>query len=240
MKSKLFMFVSLFLLILTIVPADTTANEIKSPLSELEFVKYDINGNKNYQIVKPVFKDKKKFKNANDTFDKLYDIDAIKADEKDGCKYDPERCNTHQYELVPNVEYSDSNVISISLNAYVYTGGAHGMSGIEGILIDRKTGKDITDTFLQKDINKIKEKIRKFATNNIDEGFFDGEISDESLNSFSLIQSSKDKVSIIYSLYSLAPYASGMPVFEYNMKTKKLYFLSSNYDNNDVEKIEIK
>ena len=45
----------------------------------------------------------------------------------------------------PDFIYADNNVISFTINEYQYTGGAHGGSWIASFLVDRKTGKIITD-----------------------------------------------------------------------------------------------
>ena len=43
------------------------------------------------------------------------------------------------------------------------------------------------------------------------------------MNNAVVYQSGKDTIGIMYMSYAVAPYAAGMPEFEYNTKTKKLY-----------------
>lgn len=57
--------------------------EVKVPEIKTETVY--INGNKNYEIIKPVFTNNVKFKAVNDEINKLIDVEALKEDEKEIC-----------------------------------------------------------------------------------------------------------------------------------------------------------
>ena len=212
-------------------------NEVKVPEIKTETVY--INGNKNYEIIKPVFTDNVKFKTVNDEINKLIDIEGLKEDEKNSCANDPERCKLYEVSMGPDFIYADNNVISFTINGYQYTGGAHGGSWIASFLVDRKTGKIITDT-LKNNNKTVFDKIQKYITDNPDGIFFEDKYTVKDLMESAVVyQSGKDTIGIVYMSYAVAPYAAGMPEFEYNTKTKKLYFLD-NYSGDEVQKKEIK
>ena len=103
----------------------------------------------------------------------------------------------------------------------------------------RKTGKIITDT-LKTNNKAIFNKIQKYITDNPEGIFFEDKYTAEDLmNNAVVYQSDKDTIGIMYMSYAVAPYAAGMPEFEYNTKTKKLYFLDG-YSGEKVQKVEIK
>lgn len=205
---------------------------------EVKFEKKIINGNKNYKITKPVFTNKVKFKEINDIINKRIDKNNIEAEITEECEYS-EECSKYELSIEPVIQYADKDVISFTLGTYVYSGGAHGLYGIESFLVNRKTGKVITDS-LKNNNKEVFGRIRNFIDKN-ESGFFfslsdnGSEIEDGAV----FIQTGKDKLTILYSLYSVAPYAAGMPEFEYNTKTKKLEFTT--YIDSDKEvKTEIK
>ena len=211
--------------------------EVKVPEIKTETVY--INGNKNYEIIKPVFTNNVKFKAVNDEINKLIDVEALKEDEKEICVNDPERCGDYVVSVGPDLIYADNNVISFTINGYQYTGGAHGGSWVTAFLVNRKTGKIITDT-LKTNNKAIFNKIQKYITDNPQGIFFEDEYTAEDLmNSAVVYQTGKDTIGIMYMSYAVAPYAAGMPEFEYNTKTKKLYFLDG-YSGEKVQKVEIK
>ena len=212
-------------------------NGIKVP--EVKTETLYINGNKNYEIIKPVFTDNVKFKAVNEEINKLIDVEALKEEEKEICAYDPERCKDYEMSIGPDFIYADNNVISFTINGYQYTGGAHGGSQIISFLVDRKTGKIITDT-LKNNNKTVFNKIQKYITDNPEGIFFEDKYTVKDLMESAVVyQSGKDTIGIVYMSYAVAPYAAGMPEFEYNTKTKKLYFLD-NYSGEKTKKTEIK
>lgn len=54
------------------------------------------------------------------------------------------------------VVYESDSILNIEIKHYTFTGGAHGYSGIRSLLFDPKTGKNIPNEFLFKDLNKFK------------------------------------------------------------------------------------
>lgn len=211
--------------------------EVKVPEIKTETIY--INGNKNYEIIKPVFTDNVKFKAVNDEINKIINMDELKKEEKQICIDDPERCEQYELSMAPDMIYADNNVISFTIDIYQYTGGAHGGGWAESFLVDRKTGRIITDT-LKTNNKAVFSKIQKYISENPLGIFFDDEhTADELMKDAVVYQSGKDTVGIMYMNYAVAPFAISMPEFEYNTKTKKLYFLDS-YSGDEVQKTEIK
>ncbi len=54
------------------------------------------------------------------------------------------------------VVYESDSILNIEIKHYTFTGGAHGYSGIRSLLFDPKTGKNIPNEFLFKDLNRFK------------------------------------------------------------------------------------
>lgn len=54
------------------------------------------------------------------------------------------------------VVYESDSILNIEIKHYTFTGGAHGYSGIRSLLFDPKTGKNIPNEFLFKDLNQFK------------------------------------------------------------------------------------
>ena len=198
-----------------------------------------VNGNKNFKIVKPVFINKVKFKEVNDELDRIIDIDSRRNEEKEICVDEPERCENYMIDVGPEVVYADNKVISFTLNSFQYLGGAHGMYWKNAFLVDRKTGKIITDK-LKTDNKAVFERIQKYISDNETGVFFNDEYTVDQLTEDAVLyQTGKNTVAIIYLSYAVAPFSAGMPEFEYNTKTKKLYFLD-NYSEEKTEKREVK
>ncbi|WP_026703662.1 DUF3298 and DUF4163 domain-containing protein [Flavobacterium soli] len=54
------------------------------------------------------------------------------------------------------VVYESDSILNIKIKHYTFTGGAHGYSGIRSLLFDPKTGKNIPNEFLFRDLNQFK------------------------------------------------------------------------------------
>ena len=236
MKMKNYILI-LIVILSFVLPAETKQSEIP----EIKYESLDINGNKNYMVSKPVFIDNVKFKDINDKINKLIDKKTLEKEEKEYCVEDPGRCGSFQLIMGPAIDYQDKDVISLSINIYQYTGGAHGGSYTESFIIDRKTGKDITKSILGEAKDKVLGKIYNYVMKNPQEIFFSSDMIDKNCvikDCPIFLKEEKDSVQIRYGQYAVAPYAASVQVFEYNFKTKKLYFYDATTSNE--EKIEIK
>lgn len=54
------------------------------------------------------------------------------------------------------VAYESDSILNIRIKHYTFTGGAHGYEGIRSLLFDPKTGKNIPNEFLFRDLNKFR------------------------------------------------------------------------------------
>ena len=232
---KVFKYVMLLTMFLGII---ATA-ETKTKVPEIKTEVLDINGNKNYEVEIPVFIDNVKFKEVNAEINRMMNVNAIREEESEICINDPERCGDYVLEIAPEVVYADTNIISLITGGYSYTGGAHGGSWITPFVVDRKTGKLITEK-LKTDNKAVFNKIQKFISDNSVEIFFEEEHTvNELMENAVVYPTGKNTLKILYLAYAVAPYAVGMPEFEYNTKTKKLYFFDG-YSGENVSKIEVK
>ncbi|MBP9477794.1 MAG: DUF4163 domain-containing protein [Sebaldella sp.] len=216
----------------------------ETKLTELPEIKYEtlnINGNKNYKIIKPIFIDNNKFGKINDEINGLLDQKVLEDENKEACSYDPEGCASYEVISEPVIEYQDKDIISLSINTYVYYGGAHGMSGTESIIINRKTGENITNKILDSKKDPILKKIYSYVLKNPKEIFFSKDMITEScvlVDCPVIVKTGKDAVQIRYGQYALASYADGEQVFEYNTKTGKLYYFDQTGEKEN--KLEVK
>ena len=231
-----------YVLLLIVMLSFGLLAEVK--LTELPEIKYEtlnINGNKNLKIIKPIFIDNKKFGKINDEINKLLDQKTLEDENKEFCSYNPKDCTSYEVQSEPVIEYQDKDIISLSLNTYVYYGGAHGVSGTDSIIINRKTGENITNSILGSKKDSILKKIYSYVLKNPRDIFFPKDMISEScvLTDCPIyVKTGKDTVQIRYGQYALASYADGEQVFEYNTKTGKLYYLDQTSE--EVKKIEIK
>ena len=216
----------------------------ETKLTELPEIKYEtlnINGNKNYKIIKPIFIDNNKFGKINDEINGLLDQKVLEDENKEACSYDPEGCASYEVISEPVIEYQDKDIISLSINTYVYYGGAHGVSGTESIIINRKTGENITNKILDSKKDPILKKIYSYVLKNPKEIFFSKDMITEScvlVDCPVIVKTGKDAVQIRYGQYALASYADGEQVFEYNTKTGKLYYFDQTGEKEN--KLEVK
>ena len=231
-----------YVLLLIVMLSFGLLAEVK--LTELPEIKYEtlnINGNKNIKIIKPIFIDNKKFGKINDEINKLLDQKTLEDENKEFCSYNPKDCTSYEVQSEPVIEYQDKDIISLSLNTYVYYGGAHGVSGTDSIIINRKTGENITNKILDSKKDPILKKIYSYVLKNPKEIFFSKDMITEScvlVDCPVIVKTGKDAVQIRYGQYALASYADGEQVFEYNTKTGKLYYFDQTGEKEN--KLEVK
>jgi len=132
------------------------------------------------------------------------------------------------------VTYQDLNIITIKLDAYIFTGGAHGYNAITFLNFDKQTGLKLNSTDLFNDIDRfvtlsevVFKKQEKIPSNDAinDTGFMFEE------NLFALPQNlgyTKDGIQLIYNQYEIASYADGsiellIPYKEANLFLKENY-----------------
>lgn len=128
--------------------------------------------------------------------------------------------NDLKYEL--NIEYKihtlNPTFISLTMENYQYTGGAHGFSNRTPYNFDLTTGKEITLEDLFKENSDYKEAINKEIQKQIKEKpdkFFPDEVQVFSgVNSKQPFYIEDGKLVIYFGLYEIAPYTAGIVEFE--------------------------
>jgi len=119
-----------------------------------------------------------------------------------------------QYEVSSNfkVRFSGKNLISLSMDTYEFTGGAHGNPGVTCYNIDTKTGKLILlKNLFKSDVDyktllntEIAAKIKEL---NSDVYTF------ESITDNQAFYIKDGKLYIVFQSYEIAPYSEGRPTF---------------------------
>ena len=118
------------------------------------------------------------------------------------------------------------SILSVVINSYQYTGGAHGMSYLESYTVNTKTNEIYTkfSSLFNASSNykkAILDKIYKLIDKEKDLYFDDAKKAVASKNSDYQFYIDGNKLVIYFGLYELRPYAGGMPVFEINVKELK-------------------
>ncbi len=124
-------------------------------------------------------------------------------------------------------DYNTSgNLLSVLINSYDYTGGAHGMSYLESYTVNTETNeiyKDFNSLFNSKtDYKKvILNKIYKLIDKEKDLYFDDAKKTAAAKNSNYSFYIDGNKLVIYFDIYELRPYAGGRPIFEIDAKDLK-------------------
>ncbi len=201
-------------------------------LPEIEYQQIFINGNKEYALIKPIFKDKEKYSEVNKKIDEIVDEKKWVKIEKE-MKEDKDNYSQTYTGLMPEITYYDNNIISICFYNEYYLGGAHGGHRIYSIVVNRKTGKEITKDILGANKKDAFDKIYALIKANKGDVFFnvdEMEITREKIEKEAvLFYISKDVIGVMYNEYGIAPYTSGTPEFNYNMKIKKVTFVDGSF-----------
>lgn len=113
------------------------------------------------------------------------------------------------------VAYQTDSILNITIDSYMFTGGAHGYSGIRSLIFDPKTGKNIPNEYLFRDLNKFKAFAeKKFRTKyeipvnqniNATGLMFESDKFELPINFFY----QKEGLLLYYNTYEVASYADG-------------------------------
>ncbi len=129
-----------------------------------------------------------------------------------------EKSSSSDFSGLSNFDYQIiNNILSIKLNLFQFTGGAHPMTYVKDFNFDLSTGENLklSDLFNEEGKKSYKEIVDKFIRDKIkenpDDYFEDGFKGIGDKVQYYL---TKDHIVIFYQLYDLAPYAYGIPEFK--------------------------
>lgn len=130
----------------------------------------------------------------------------------------------NQFELNPfglasdyKVAYNNHGLLSLYIDQYEYTGGAHGMTYRTPYNIDLKDGPDIKLADVFKPGSNYKEAIDKAIQAEIaknPEGYFEPEMGFQGIEDDQPFTLQPGGITIYFQLYDIAPYAFGIPEFD--------------------------
>lgn len=126
--------------------------------------------------------------------------------------------NESEFTTVAKLKYAvhlnEGHLLSISINRYIYSGGAHGMSSLEGYTFDLNSGKRYKFSELFKFDRENKQIINKIIAQ---------QIRDRNIYVFSPFNGVRDnpnfylesgkKVVFVFQPYEIAPYSEGILKF---------------------------
>ncbi len=167
--------------------------------------------------------------NMSEKTDKALTLDeAIKGfDQEYKAFKDDFSDSTQQWEALieSEVNYESENIICVTVNSYLDTGGAHGNSHVTFLNFDKKTGKllkredIITDEDAFKDIAKpyFEKATKPLSNDESEEDMFFGEAFQLPEN----IGFNSGGVILLYNVYEIASYAQGITEFTIPYKEAK-------------------
>ena len=137
--------------------------------------------------------------------------------------------------LITNYDYMiNADILSLKLNTYYYSGGAHGMSYINSITMNIKTGKIDEFKDLFKDNVNYDEKITQIILDEIEKSsniYFDNyKETILSKNGEYNYYIDGDKLVIYFDLYDIAPYVAGIPRFSIEAEEIKEFLKDEVYN----------
>jgi len=124
----------------------------------------------------------------------------------------PDSVQEWEAQIDGDLMYQSSEIISIALSSYLNTGGAHGILTIYFLNFDATTGLQIKNEMLFNDIEAIKPITESYFNDFIEENNSDVFEADK----FSLPQNigyEDEGIVMLYNVYEVAPYASGIIQF---------------------------
>lgn len=121
------------------------------------------------------------------------------------------------YEAVVNfnIQYIGENYISLLVDSYSYTGGAHGITLRQSYNIDRNTGEIITLKNIFKDGYDYKKVIDEMIMKQINkdkDNYFPEDFKGIQENQAFFIN--EEGLVVYFQLYEIAPYVTGFPEFK--------------------------
>lgn len=166
---------------------------------------------------------KDKVKSESKEYKKEYYQIVLSESNKDYVKY--------QYELYIDYKltYNKNNVISIPMNVYEFTGGAHGMTYLNSYNYNLINGKKLklSDIFKENiDYKKIIDNYIKYVIKKNPDIYFQGNNGFKGIKEEQSFYIEDDGIVIYFDLYEIAPYYVGIPKFKIKYDEFIKYFKS--------------
>ena len=181
--------------------------KIKSNYNKKDDTQTKIIQNINSTISNTVTTAKDKIEKDSEEYKKSYEADSNK-----------DNTIKYQYEAIYNykIAYNKDNILSIPLTMYEFTGGAHGLTNIKSFNYDLVKEKELKLEDLFKANSNYKEVINNHIKEEISkqpENYFQGQDGFSSIKDNQDFYISDEGIVIYFSLYDIAPYSSGIPMF---------------------------
>lgn len=125
----------------------------------------------------------------------------------------------HSFDLVTayKIEYNKNNFLSLYIDNYQYTGGAHGITTRNTYNLDLNSGKNLTLKELFKEGYDFKTIINESIKKQISQSpqdYFNGGKDFKGIKDNQDYYVAEDSIVIVYQLYEISPYASGIREFK--------------------------
>jgi hypothetical protein len=142
--------------------------------------------------------------------------EAFAAESQEEASHRDGTIETHKYdfEQVFAVTFNREGVLSVLVDQYGYTGGAHGGTVRSGHTFSLKDGKPVELKDLLKAAPNYKQQLDKMLKDDSKDITFPD--TPGGLTSDPNFYVSEGGISIFYQQYEIAPYAAGIPTFTYN------------------------
>ena len=181
--------------------------KIKSNYNKKDDTQIKIIQNIKSAISNTVTNAKDKIEKDSEEYKKSYEADSNK-----------DNTIKYQYEAIYNykIAYNKNNILSIPLTMYEFTGGAHGLTNIKSFNYDLVKEKELKLEDLFKANSNYKEVINNHIKEEISkqpENYFQGQDGFSSIKDNQDFYISDEGIVIYFSLYDIAPYSSGIPMF---------------------------
>lgn len=181
--------------------------KIKSNYNKKDDTQTKIIQNINSTISNTVTTAKDKIEKDSEEYKKSYEADSNK-----------DNTIKYQYEAIYNykIAYNKNNILSIPLTMYEFTGGAHGLTNIKSFNYDLVKEKELKLEDLFKANSNYKEVMNNHIKEEISkqpENYFQGQDGFSSIKDNQDFYISDEGIVIYFSLYDIAPYSSGIPMF---------------------------
>lgn len=181
--------------------------KIKSNYNKKDDTQTKIIQNINSTISNTLTTAKDKIEKDSEEYKKSYEADSNK-----------DNTIKYQYEAIYNykIAYNKNNILSIPLTMYEFTGGAHGLTNIKSFNYDLVKEKELKLEDLFKANSNYKEVINNHIKEEISkqpENYFQGQDGFSSIKDNQDFYISDEGIVIYFSLYDIAPYSSGIPMF---------------------------